>query len=167
MLILRRTKRQKSSSGLFMSSVVSADPPSATRLVLDTDVASFILKWHSRFAPAYLNLIRGRTLAISFTTVAEMRFGAINARWGQRRMDLLEAYVSEFTVLHSDDRMCFLWARVRQERARQGRRIDVADAWVAATALSLGAPLVTNNIKDFEGIANLQLLSVDPNSAGI
>jgi predicted nucleic acid-binding protein len=37
--------------------------------------------------------------------------------------------------------------------------MSAADAWIAATALVLSAPLVTNNAKDFHHLGNLQLVS--------
>jgi predicted nucleic acid-binding protein len=39
-----------------------------------------------------------------------------------------------------------------------GRRIEVADAWVTATALLYDAPLVTNNPSDYVGAAGIKLL---------
>src|ERR1039457_4238860 len=40
-----------------MSSAVLTSPPNATaRLVVDTDVASFIFKWHPVFAPRYVSI---------------------------------------------------------------------------------------------------------------
>jgi predicted nucleic acid-binding protein len=35
----------------------------------------------------------------------------------------------------------------------------VADAWIAATALALGVPLVTNNPSDYGGVDRLTILS--------
>lgn len=50
-----------------MSSAVLTSPPkAAARLVVDTDVASFIFKWHPVFAPRYLSIIRGAELIVSF-----------------------------------------------------------------------------------------------------
>jgi hypothetical protein len=67
-----------------MSSAVPTSPPSATaRLVVDTDVASFVFKWHPDFAPRYVRIIRGFELVLSFMTLAVMRQGALNANWGQ------------------------------------------------------------------------------------
>lgn len=40
-----------------------------------------------------------------------------------------------------------------------GRRIECADAWVAATALLYGVPLVTHNRNDYLGVAGLTLIS--------
>ncbi len=67
----------------------------AARLVVDTDVASFIFKWHPEFAARYLSIIRAAELVVSFMTLAEMRQGALDANWGQRKRDLLEAYLSD------------------------------------------------------------------------
>ena len=39
-----------------------------------------------------------------------------------------------------------------------GRRLSVADAWIAATALYLGCPLATHD-RDFIGIPNLRLIT--------
>jgi predicted nucleic acid-binding protein len=143
-----------------MSNAVLTAPPNATaRLVVDTDVASFIFKWHPDFAPNYVNIIRGFELVLSFMTLAEMRQGALNANWGQRKHDLLEEYLGDFSVLHSDSHSCSIWAAIRNESARKGRPIGTADAWIAATALALPAPLVTNNPNDYRHLDNLQLVS--------
>jgi len=135
-------------------------PPTATaRLVVDTDVASFVFKWHPEFAPRYVGIIRGFELVVSFMTLAEMRQGALDANWGPRKCDVLEAYLADFLVLHSDSLLCSTWAAVRNESGRKGHQMSSADAWIAATALVLPAPLVTNNPKDYRHLDRLQLLS--------
>ncbi len=144
-----------------MSSAALKSPPTTTaRLVVDTDVASFVFKWHPDFAPRYVGIIRGSELVVSFMTLAEMRQGAMDANWGPRKCDLLEAYLADFAVLHSDDMLCSIWAAVRNESVRKGRQISSADAWIAATALILSVPLVTNNPKDYRHLENVQLVSV-------
>jgi tRNA(fMet)-specific endonuclease VapC len=143
-----------------MSSAALTSPPTATaRLVVDTDVASFVFKWHPDFAPRYVAIIRGSELVVSFMTLAEMRQGAVDARWGPRKCDLLEAYLADYSVLHSDDVLCSTWAAVRNESVRKGRQISSADAWIAATALTLSAPLVTNNPKDYRHLEKVLLVS--------
>jgi predicted nucleic acid-binding protein len=39
---------------------------------------------------------------------------------------------------------------------RNGRRIETADAWIAATALLYDAPLLTHNEADYLGVPGLQ-----------
>jgi predicted nucleic acid-binding protein len=142
-----------------MSSGALTFPPMATaRLVVDTDVAGYVFKWHPKFAPQYVEIIRGSDLVLSFMTLAEMRQGAMDANWGSRKRDLLEAYLADFSVLHSDSSLCSAWAKVRNESGRKGRQMSSADAWIAATALVLSAPLVTNNPNDYRHLDELQLV---------
>ncbi len=126
-----------------MSNATMMLPPIATaRLVVDTDVVSFVFKWHPEFAPRYVDIIRGSELVVSFMTLAEMRQGALDANWGPRKCDVLELYLADFSALHSDSVLCSIWAAVRNESVRKGRQMSSADAWIAATALLLSAPLV-------------------------
>src|SRR5713226_7306480 len=104
-----------------MSSAALTFPPAAaTRLVVDTDVASFVFKWHPEFAPRYVEIIRGSELVVSFMTMAEMRQGALDANWGPRKCDLLEAYLADFSILQSDNLLCSTWAEIRNESGRKG-----------------------------------------------
>jgi predicted nucleic acid-binding protein len=141
------------------SAALTAPPTEATRLVVDTDVASYVFKWHPSFAPKYVEIIRGSALVLSFMSVAEMRHGALDASWGPRKLDLLEAYLADFAVLHSDDQLCSMWADIRNESTRKGRQVSSADAWIAATALVLSTPLVTNNPKDYRHLDRLQIVT--------
>ena len=109
--------------------------------------------------PPYVEIIRGSELVLSFMTLAEMRQGALDANWGPLKCHRLEAYLGDFSVLHSDSLLCSTWAQVRNESGRKGHQMSSADAWIAATALVLSAPLVTNNPKDYRHLDKLQLVS--------
>lgn len=56
--------------------------------------------------------------------------------------------------------MCTSWATLRAGARASGRSLSPQDAWIAATALGLRAPLATNNRSDFEHIPKLRLLSL-------
>lgn len=88
-----------------------------------------------------------------------MRQGALHANWGPRKCAVLEAYLADFSVLHSDTLLCSTWAAVRNESTQKGRPISSADAWIAATALVLSVPLVTNNPKDYRHLDKLRIIS--------
>jgi predicted nucleic acid-binding protein len=124
-------------------------------LVVDTDVVSYIFKWHTS-APRYVELLADNEVVPSFVTLAGMRLGALKARWGSRKRDLLERYLSRFTVCYPDDRLCGLWAEVKHESNRRGHPMGSHDAWIAATALYLDAPLITNNAKDYVHLKDLE-----------
>jgi tRNA(fMet)-specific endonuclease VapC len=48
------------------------------------------------------------------------------------------------------------------EARRQGRPLQAADAWIAATALIQDIPLVTHNRRHYDGIRGLTVLSEAP-----
>src|SRR3989442_1191864 len=114
-----------------MSSVTLTSPPTATaRLVVDTDVASFVFKWHPEFAPRYVEIIRGSELVPLVHDSGGDAPGCAGCELGA-------AQLTDFSVLHSDSRLCSTWAAVRNESGRKGRQMSSADAWIAATALVL------------------------------
>jgi predicted nucleic acid-binding protein len=42
---------------------------------------------------------------------------------------------------------------------RAGRRLETADAWIAATAALYAAPLITHNVGDYLGVPGLKLIT--------
>jgi tRNA(fMet)-specific endonuclease VapC len=128
-----------------------------SQIVVDTDVASYIFNWHSS-AQGYVDVLNGSELILSFMSIAEMRMGAIAAGWGLRRRTLLEQFISGFGVVYADDALCTSWATLRADARAAGRSLSPQDAWIAATALGLEAPLATNNRSDFEHVQKLRLL---------
>src|SRR5437879_3858332 len=117
-------------------------PPST--VVADTDIVSFIFKSDTRAYPfrSYLNRHRP---AISFMTVAELRRWELERKWGERRRNDLEIFLRQFAVYQSTEEVCRWWSAVMVGARQNGRRIEVADAWIAATALLYGVPLITHN----------------------
>jgi tRNA(fMet)-specific endonuclease VapC len=83
---------------------------------------------------------------------------SIAAGWGFRRRTLLEQFMNGFGVVYADDALCTSWAMLRADARAGGRSLSPQDAWIAATALGLDAPLATNNRSDFEHVQKLRLL---------
>jgi predicted nucleic acid-binding protein len=125
-------------------------------MVVDTDVFSFVLKNDpiaSRFRP-YMD---GAYLYISFATVAELQFGALNDNWGEIRLNALNRELRKYTVLPSNDDICFLYAKYRLQCKNQP--IDDLDYWIGACARFYNFPLLTNNWKHFKKMEDLKLIS--------
>src|SRR4249920_739840 len=104
-------------------------------LVLDTDVLSFLFKKDTR-AKQYRQFLHGEDCFLSFMTLAELRAWAIRRRWGQPRQDALARFLRAFEVFYVNESLCQLWAEVVELGRKRGKPVDVADAWIAATALA-------------------------------
>jgi tRNA(fMet)-specific endonuclease VapC len=128
------------------------------KLILDTNIVSYLLK-KSDFVRPYLSHLSGKLLFLSFISVGELFLWAESAGWGQKRLSQLEERLRNYVIVPYDHEIARSYARIAAERKRNGRPIDLHDAWIAAFAVRHGVPLVTHNAKDFEGISSLQILT--------
>ncbi len=94
--------------------------------------------------------------AISVITLAELQVGVLAAPGTDtrsRRMATLNA-VSDVEVLPVDEAVAMEWARLRVQLAEAGRRLNVNDLWIAATAAANGIPVITQDA-DYEALQTL------------
>lgn len=132
--------------------------------VIDTMVASALVnnRRRPRDGNPYSTLIEGRSVIVSFATVTELRFGAISGNWGELRRQDLERNLRTFTIIQPDDKLMMRCAQLRLacEFAGHplGQKIHEADRWIAATALSGGLDLVSDD-KVFVDTPGLSLLT--------
>ena len=126
--------------------------------VIDTDVWSYLYKGRLE-AKLYEPHLFGNILVISFQTEAELLRGAIAANWGTTRRQHLESRLQKYVIEPSSYRLSLLWAQAMDSAKRNGRPIGAADAWVAATALLLGVPLISHNRSHFMGVDGLTVIS--------
>ena len=124
-------------------------------IVLDTDVVSYLFKGDTR-AEHYLAHLTDRQWHISFMTEAELEQWILLSNWSSKRVDWLRLFLSRFVIVPSSRDLVLKWAEVMVAARRSGRRIETADAWVAATALLYNAPLLTHNKPDYGGVPNLR-----------
>jgi len=90
-----------------------------------------------------IDRIDNAVLAISVVTLAEARFGYLNAEWGERRIANEERRLASFLQIPLDFPDLDEWARLRDYSKRQGIAIGDNDLWIAATASTRNLDLVT------------------------
>lgn len=126
--------------------------------VINRNIFSFLLKKDTR-AELYKPHLDGQFLFLSFMTVAELERWANLYNWGRTKINLLENSLKRYVIQHSTRDTCKIWGAIMTESKRKGLNVSLADAWIAATAMSLQIPLVTNNEKDFQKINGLTIIS--------
>lgn len=124
-------------------------------IVLDTDVVSFLFKGDSR-AQLCIPSLQNRQWLISFMTEAELEQWALLSNWGAKRVEWLRLFLGRCAIVPSSHDLVLKWAEATVAARGSGRRIETADAWIAATALLYDAPLVTHNKSDYLGVPGLR-----------
>jgi predicted nucleic acid-binding protein len=127
------------------------------KILLDTNVVIY-LTGSTTWKADYLPLVRGKRLHISFMTLAELLEHCYQKSLGEEKIRLLaQTLKQEHTVLPYNENVCYRFGWIRHLRRK--RPISVLDALIAATALSYELPLVTHNVRDFEGIEGLNVIT--------
>lgn|SRR5689334_6543213 len=125
-------------------------------------VVSWLLDEHPNpLGAQYRDLIGSSPVLLAFQTVAELRFGAIRAGWGELRRRRLDRAIAELTVVQPDDQMVTAWAQLRADCQRFGHalgdKLHDGDRWIAATALRLDCALVSHD-GIFDHVPGLDLI---------
>ena len=89
-------------------------------VVVDTDIVSFCFKHDSRAQPYVANWT-GKTLVVSFMTLAELRLWEIVRNWGQGRISQFRSFLKQHFAVHpANERLCGLWALLMAESCGKG-----------------------------------------------
>jgi predicted nucleic acid-binding protein len=100
-------------------------------------------------------------LAMSVITVGELRAGVLAAadvETRDRRLTTLSEALN-LEPVPIDQRVAEAWARLRVDLRDLGERMPVNDSWIAATAISLGVPVVTQD-DDYIELPGLEIIRV-------
>jgi predicted nucleic acid-binding protein len=133
-----------------------------TRYLLDTNIISNVTRpMPSEALLAWMMERADEDLFISSLTLAEIRRGVLEKPAGKRRAQL-EAWFSgpegpqalfAGRVLPFDEKAGLVWAKLMAEGKARGRSRSALDTIIAAIAEANGCIVVTDNEKDFDGVA--------------
>src|SRR5215204_4731364 len=100
-------------------------------------------------------------LAVSVITIGELRAGVLVAADAADRDRRLITYAAALTLdaIPVDGDVADRWARLRVALRDARLRMPVNDSWIAATAMSLDVPVVTQD-RDFPNVAGLEAVHV-------
>ena len=123
-------------------------------VVVDTDVLIDAARNVNEAVACLEQVERNASLAISAVTEMELLVGCRN----KAELRSLEQFLSRFRVLHLNEQVSETAVDLLR-RYRLSHGLLIADALIAATALSSGVPFVTKNERDYRFIGGLRLLS--------
>jgi tRNA(fMet)-specific endonuclease VapC len=120
--------------------------------MLDTDMASYIIKRRSPEIEARLSAIEPSVVCVSVITRAELLYGLKRLRPGHRLHIGVRQFLKIVRVLSWDAEAADFYAKIRHRLVKTGRPVGELDMMIAAHSLAVAAVLVTNNPRHFERI---------------
>ncbi|ATD64922.1 type II toxin-antitoxin system VapC family toxin [Neisseria weixii] len=126
------------------------------KYLLDTNICIYIINQKPKYVFEKFEQYTPGEIAISSITACELAFGVEKSN-SSKNKDALMKFLTPLDILPFDDSVIWHYARVRQHLQSKGMPIGSLDLLIAAHALSLGIPLVSNNTKEFERVDGLYL----------
>ena len=117
-----------------------------------------------------IDIIRGRVsdlierfrdfnLAISSVTLAELEYGVHRSSNPPKNASALRRFCAGIVIYPFDIQAASVYGRIRAELASTGTPIGPLDTLIAAHAIALDAILITNNVKEFQRVQGLRIVS--------
>ena len=120
--------------------------------MLDTDIASYIIKGRSPAIESRLRAILPSMVCISVMTHAELSYGLKRLPADHRLHFAVRKFLKIVRVLPWDTDASDCYAEIRHRLVSTGQPIGELDMMIAAHSIAVGAVLVTNNSRHFKRI---------------
>ena len=125
------------------------------RYLLDTSIVVFLFRGKHDIT-SRLNKIGTDACFVSDVTIAELTFGAYHSDRVQWNLSMIDQFVKAVNIVPFAE--CINeYARQKDMLIRKGQMIEDFDLLIGCTAVSLGLTMVTDNIKHFSRIENLEI----------
>ena len=116
-----------------------------TRYLLDTNMASYVIKGNFPQVRERLLEVSMAQVSISVVTEAELRFGVARRPEALRLKTAVEEFLLRVEVLPWDSEAAQHYAQMRADLERAGQAMGNMDMMIAAHALAVQAVLVTHD----------------------
>jgi tRNA(fMet)-specific endonuclease VapC len=126
------------------------------KYLLDTNIFSHIVNNNAevfkRFAKADPD-----DIGLSIICHGEILFGIQKQTPSAIKLQRINYLLEQIPIVLLNDTVATHYAKIRAELELAGQPIGPNDTWIAAHAMSLGATLVTNNVREFKRIKGLKV----------
>ena len=128
------------------------------KYMLDTNICIYLIKQKpEKVLRRFKNHSIG-DIGISSITLAELRFGVEKSRQIQNNRQALEEFILPLEIADFDEKAAVIYGAVRAALEKAGTPVGSMDMLIGAHALSLDLTLVTNNVREFKQIKNLNVV---------
>lgn len=127
------------------------------RFMLDTNLCIDLMRGKAKAALARLRTLDVDQAGISSITLAELQYGASKSVRFDYHQSLIVAFCAPLVIAEFDTRAAEAYGVIRAELEAAGTPIGPLDTLIAAQAISLGATVVTANVREFCRVKGLMV----------
>jgi len=125
--------------------------------LLDTNVCIHIIRRRPPEVLSNFERFEVGDVSVSSVTVAELSYGAEKSSRPEQNREALSRFLLPLENVAFGPEAAAAYGRIRAALERAGTPIGPLDTLIAAHAVSLGVALVTNNVREFERVPNLDI----------
>lgn len=125
-------------------------------ILLDTDTFSFIARGVPSVVQACAR-IDAKDLKLSVISQGEIIHGMRHHNLSASRQALIVSLMNSIEIVPVTPAVAQVYGDIKADLTKLGQPIGPNDFWIAAHAISLGATLVTNNVREFKRVKGLKV----------
>ena len=125
------------------------------KYLLDTNICAYIINNKPPQVAQHFQRCDLGDIGISSITIAELNYGIAKSQQRDRNQAALEQFLITLNIVAFDRAASDQDGKLRKYLESMGQPIGPMDMLIAAHALSLGATVVTNNIREFQRVPDL------------
>lgn len=125
--------------------------------LLDTNICIYIIKRKPESVFARFRELQPGTVGISSITLAEMQYGIEKSSKPGQNRQALHQFLLPLEIIGFNSMAAVEYGKIRTSLEKKGLPIGSLDMLIAAHAKSLGSVLVTNNMKEFDRVTDLNV----------
>lgn len=128
------------------------------KLLLDTNICIYIIKQQPAAVLKHFLEYQIGDIGISSITLSELRFGVAKSTHKEKNTKALDEFIIPLEVVPYDEAAAHAYGDIRAALEKAGTPIGSMDMLIAAHAVSLGIPLITNNTREFLRVPSVTLI---------
>ncbi len=126
------------------------------KYLIDSDILIYFLKGKQEVVEK-LSQIPIDDLYISRINYTELIYGAYNSSKINQNLKVIESFLDSFKVLEFTQISSLIFAKEKARLKKNGNIIADMDLMIASIAIENDCTLISNNIKHFDRVQNLEL----------
>ncbi len=128
------------------------------KLLLDTNICIYIIKQQPASVLKRFLEYQVGDIGISSITLSELRYGVAKSTHREKNAKALDEFIIPLELVSYDETAARVYGDIRAALEKAGTPIGSMDMLIAAHAVSLGIPLVTNNTREFLRVPSLKIV---------